>query len=185
MHIHVGEDAVDSEAGERLEGRTDDGWILAHAVHLTERLPGTIVHNPRSNLNNGVGYGRPSRFAAVDQRVALGSDGIGADMLEEFRLAYALDRAEDVTASPDDAWTWLEAGLALVPEAADDRVTWSYSPMDPSHVAYTTDARPLRVEIGGQVALDEHGPTLVDPVEIRAKAAESATRLFARMAELD
>lgn len=185
VHIHVAEDTVDAAAGERLEGRSDDSWLLAHAVHLTERLPGTVVHNPRSNLNNAVGYGRPSRFSAVDQRVVLGTDGIGADMLEEFRLAFALHRSDDVTASPHDAWEWLEAGRALVPETTEDRVTWSYSPMDPWHVAYTTGVRPIRVEIDGRVVLDEHGPTLVDPTEIRAKAAESATRLFARMADLD
>ncbi len=185
VHIHVAEDTVDIEAGERLDSRTDDGWLLAHAVHLTERLPGTIAHNPRSNLNNAVGYGRPSRFSAVDQRVALGTDGIGADMLEEFRLAFALQRSADVTASPEDAWSWLEAGQALVPESADDRVTWSYAPMDAWHVAYTTDARPLRVEIAGEVVLDEHGPTRVDPIEVRADAAESARRLFDRMADID
>lgn len=185
VHIHVAEDVVDDAAGERLEGRTDDRWLLAHAVHLTDRLPGTVAHNPRSNLNNAVGYGRPSRFSALDQRVVLGTDGIGADMVEEFRLAFALQRAEDVTASPEDAWGWLTAGRALVPEAADDRVTWSYAPMDAWHVAYTTGTRPLRVEIGGEVLLDEQGPTRVDPHEIRAKAVEAADRLFARMAEVD
>lgn len=185
VHIHVAEDAIDSEAGDRLDGRTDERWLLAHAVHLTERLPGTIAHNPRSNLNNAVGYGRPSRFAAVDQRVALGTDGIGADMLEEFRLAFALHRSADVTASPEDSWSWLEAGRALVPGAAKDRVTWSSGPMDPWHVAYTTGTHPVRVEIGGEIVLDELGPTRVDAHEVRAKAAEAAGRLFARMEDLD
>lgn len=185
VHIHVGEDTVDADAGDRLDGRTTDRWLLAHAVHLSERLPGTIAHNPRSNLNNAVGYGRPSRFAAIEQRVALGTDGIGADMLEEFRLAFALHRSADVTASPEAAWSWLEAGRTLVPETADDRVTWSYAPMDAWHVAYTTDARPVRVEVDGEVVLDEHGPTRVDPNEVRAKAAESARRLFDRMADVD
>ncbi len=86
VHVHVAEDLVDWQAGERLNGRTGDNWLLAHGVHLHQSLLGTVVHNPRSNLNNAVGYGRPVRFP----RVALGTDGIGADMLDEFRLAYAL-----------------------------------------------------------------------------------------------
>ena len=70
-----------------------DDWLLVHCVHLDRDLPGTIAHNPRSNMNNGVGYARP---AARPNPVALGTDGIGADMLEEFRLAYARLREDDV-----------------------------------------------------------------------------------------
>ena len=179
VHIHVAEDAVDAGAGARLEGRADERWLLAHGVHLDRVLPGTIAHNPRSNLNNGVGYGRPGRFP----RVALGTDGIGGDMLEEFRLAFVLQRAEDVTASPEAAWAWLAQGRELVPEAAGDRVTWPYQPMDPWHLAYTPGSavRPSLVEVDGEVVLDEHGPTRVDATEVRARAREQALRLFSRM----
>ena len=104
------------------------------------------MHNPRSNLNNAVGYGRPARF----DRVALGTDGIGADMLDEFRLAFALARADDVTATPELPWAWLAAGTDLVPEALDDLVVWSYEPMDPWHLAYTPGVRPLRVDVAGR-----------------------------------
>jgi cytosine/adenosine deaminase-related metal-dependent hydrolase len=182
VHIHVAEDRVDAAAGERLAGRAEDSWLLAHGVHLDQQLPGTVAHNPRSNLNNAVGYSRPARFS----RVALGTDGIGADMLEEFRLAFALHRAHDVTASPESAWAWLATGWELAPEAAGDQVTWSYEPMDPWHLGYTTGAsvRPLRVEVAGQVVLDEHGPTRVDAAEIKARAREEAGRLFRRMEEL-
>lgn len=179
VHVHVAEDPVDAAAGERLAGRADDSWLLAHAVHLREPLPGTIVHNPRSNLNNAVGYGRPARFP----RVALGTDGIGADMLEEFRLAYALARADDVTATPATAWAWLQTGAELVPETRDDRVTWSYEPMEPWHLAFTPGVRPVQVEIDGHTVLDENGPTRVDGAEVRARAAEQAARLHARLEE--
>jgi cytosine/adenosine deaminase-related metal-dependent hydrolase len=179
VHVHVAEDPVDAKAGARWDGRTDERWILAHAVHLERPLPGTVVHNPRSNLNNAVGYGRPARF----HRVALGTDGIGADMLEEFRLAFALARADDVTTSPETPWSWLAAGAELVPEARDDRVTWSYGPMEPGRLAYTTGVHPVCVEVGGETVLDEHGSTRVDAAEIRARAAEQAARLHARLAD--
>jgi len=179
VHVHVAEDPVDAAAGARLADRANEQWILAHAVHLERALPGTVVHNPRSNLNNAVGYGRPARF----DRVALGTDGIGADMLEEFRLAFALARADDVTTSPETVWSWLAAGADLVPEANDDRVTWSYAPMEPWHLAYTTDVQPVRVEVDGETVLDAGVPTRVDGAEIRARAAEQAVRLHARLEE--
>jgi cytosine/adenosine deaminase-related metal-dependent hydrolase len=182
VHIHAAEDRIDAGAASRLDGRAAPSWLLAHGVHLDRVLPGTVAHNPRSNLNNAVGYGRPSRFP----RVALGTDGIGADMLEEFRLAFALHRAHDVTATPESAWDWMLAGEALVPETADDEVTWSYEPADPWHLAYTPGAcvRAQRVQVGGEVVLDESGPTRVDAVEVRARASEAAVRLFARMEQL-
>jgi cytosine/adenosine deaminase-related metal-dependent hydrolase len=180
VHIHVAEAEVDAGAGHRLADRAGDRWLLAHCGHLDRPLPGTVAHNPRSNLHNGVGYARPARF----DRVVLGTDGIGSAMLDEFALAFVLQRDDDVTASPELAWSWLAAGAALVPESATDVVTWSYEPMDPWHVAYTPGIRPVRVEVGGEVVLDEGGPTRVDAAEIRAKAAEAARRLFRRMADL-
>jgi hypothetical protein len=143
-----------------------------------------VLHNPRSNQNNAVGYAHPARWAAEGQRVVLGTDGIGGDMLDEARLAFVALRASDLTASPDDAWAWLEAGYDLVPEARDDRVTWSYAPMDPWHLAYTPGVRPVEVVVDGEVVLDASGPTRVDATEVRASAAEAAARLHARLAEL-
>jgi len=183
VHIHVAEDEVDLAAGRRLRDRAAPTWLLAHAVHLDRPLAGTIAHNPRSNLNNAVGYGRPARWADAGQRVVLGTDGIGADMLDEARIAFVAARADDVTFTPDDVWAWLDAGHDLVPEAADDRVTWSYHPMEPWHLAYTPGVRPLEVVVDGEVVLDADGPTRVDAAEIRAHAREAARRLHARLDE--
>jgi cytosine/adenosine deaminase-related metal-dependent hydrolase len=170
VHVHVAE-APDDEV-DRLAPHVADDWLLAHGVHLPDDhgLPGTIVHNPRSNMNNSVGYARPARFA---NPVVLGTDGIGADMVEEFRLAYARLRESDVTATPATAWAWLEAGRRLVPEAEGDRVTWSADPSNP----FATTVRPLRVEVEGEVVWADGRPTRVDADEIRARAAEAASRL--------
>lgn len=180
VHVHVAEDRVDVDAPKRLGPLAGDSWLLAHGVHLDTPLPGTIVHNPRSNANNAVGYARPARFA---NPVVLGTDGIGGDMLEEFRFAFALHRADDVTASPMAAWGWLEAGRQLVPETGEDRVTWSYAPMDPWHLAYSTGVRPIEVKVEGRVVLADGSSTLVDEKEVRALAAEQAARLFRRLGE--
>jgi cytosine/adenosine deaminase-related metal-dependent hydrolase len=180
VHIHVCEGVGDIEAPERLAGLTEDNWLLSHCVHLptAHSLKGTILHNPRSNLNNGVGYADPARFS---NPVALGTDGIGANMIESFRLAYVMQRSVDVTVGPDPAWSWLEEGWNIVPEARNDEVTWSYDPMDPWHVAFTAGIHPLEVKVDGEVVFADGKPTKVDGEEIRAKAREQAKRLHARL----
>jgi cytosine/adenosine deaminase-related metal-dependent hydrolase len=178
VHIHVAEGPEDVEAGRRLEKRARENWLLAHAVHLDRVLPGTIAHNPLSNMNNSVGYSSP---ATRPGRVVLGSDGIGGDMIEAFRMAYFRLRESDVTASPELAWRWLEAGWELFPQAREDRVTWSYEPMEPWQLAFTPGVRPLEVVVGGEKVLADGKPTRVDPKEVRAKANEQKKRLFARL----
>ena len=180
VHIHVAEGVGDIDAPKRLKGLTRDDWLLAHCVHLPtdHTLRGTILHNPMSNLNNGVGYAQPARFS---NPVALCTDGIGGNVIEAFRLAYVMQRSTDVTCGPDAAWGWLETGWQLMPEAREDEVTWSYEPMDPWHIAFTPGVRPLEIKVGGEVVFADGAPTRVDPVEVRARAAEQAKRLHARL----
>ena len=180
VHTHVAEGVGDKDAPERLESLTRDDWLLSHCVHLPtdHTLRGTILHNPRSNLNNAVGYANPARFS---NPVALGTDGIGANMIESFRLAYVMQRSVDVTCGPDDAWSWLETGWDLIPGARTDEVSWSYDPMDPWHLAFTPGVTPLEVRIDGEVVFREGKPTRVDAAEVRAKAREQAARLHARL----
>ena len=178
VHIHVAEGVDDIAAGRRLEHLSADDWLIVHCVHLDRPLRGTIAHNPRSNMNNAVGYARPTRWA---NPVVLGTDGIGADMLEEMRLAYVTLRAHDILASPDTPWNWLDEGYRFFPEARADRVRWSYDHADsPWHVAFTPGMRAIDVVSGdGEVLLRDGLPTRVDIAEVRAKAAEQAARLFA------
>ncbi len=177
VHIHVAEGPPDVDAGTRLADLARDDWLLVHCVLLDRQLPGTIAHNPRSNMNNAVGYARP---AQRQNRIVLGTDGIGADMLEEFRLAYVAHRADDVDATPEAAWSWLGNGYDLVPEAAADRVTWTYDHVDsPWHLAFTPGTRALDVVTGdGRTLVRDGRPTTVDVDEVRAHAAEQAQRLF-------
>ncbi|MCZ6727722.1 MAG: hypothetical protein O7A98_10280, partial [Acidobacteria bacterium] len=116
-----------------------------------------------------------------DNPVVLGSDGIGGNMIEEFRLAYFKHREVDILATPETAWGWLENGWDLVPEARDDVVTWSYEPMDPWYLAFTPGVRPLEIVVDGEVVFTDGKPTRVDAEQIRAKAAEQARRLHARL----
>jgi cytosine/adenosine deaminase-related metal-dependent hydrolase len=180
VHIHVAEGTADRDAGARLEHLAREDWLLVHCVHLDRDLPGTIAHNPRSNMNNAVGYAAP---AERRNRVVLGTDGIGADMLEEARLAYVRLREHDVGADPQTVWDWLAEGYRFIPECADDRVVFNYDHADSAwHTAFSPGVRALEVTRGdGEVLLRDGRPTRVDLDEVRAKAAEQAQRLFARL----
>ncbi len=83
VHIHVAEGTCRSRRRHpaRADSPTTTGCSSTASIS-TATLPGTIAHNPRSNMNNAVGYAQPARRR---NPVVLGTDGIGADMLEEFR----------------------------------------------------------------------------------------------------
>jgi cytosine/adenosine deaminase-related metal-dependent hydrolase len=180
VHIHVAEGPDDADAGGRLEQLATDNWLLVHAVHLDRPLPGTIAHNPRSNMNNAVGYARPH---IRKNPVVLGTDGIGADMLEETRLAYVCHRQDDLTATPDTAWSWLRNGAKFFPEVLQDKVTWSYDHMEsPWHLAFTPGVRCVDVEVNNTLVVADGVPTQFDLAEVRSKAAEASARLHARLA---
>ena len=123
LHIHVAEDAADEADAEhrhgtrvltRLEraGGLVPEPLLAHGVHLDRaeaalfRASGaTLAHNPRSNMNNAVGR---SPLGLLGPRVALGTDGIGADMFEESRvgeLRRLEERHRDDPPAPTDPET--------------------------------------------------------------------------------
>jgi cytosine/adenosine deaminase-related metal-dependent hydrolase len=181
VHIHVSEGSGDIDAGHRLEHLAADNWVLVHGVHLDRELPGVIAHNPRSNMNNAVGYARPS---TRPNAVVLGTDGIGADMLEEARLAYARLREFDVHESPETVWNWIENSYRFFPDARHDRVTWNYDAMaSPWHLAFTPGVRPIDIVVAGETVLNNGLPTKVDGDEVRAKAAEQARRLHERLAQ--
>jgi len=179
VHIHVAEGTEDSGAGARLEHLATDDWLLVHCVHLDRPLRGTIAHNPRSNMNNAVGYAAP---AGHPNDVVLGTDGIGADMAEEARVAYARLREHDVTASPETAFGWLSNGEVFFPEVRNDVVEWNYDHADsPWHAAFTPGLRAVNVTVDGVQVVRDGRPTLFDIDEIRHKAAEATATLHSRL----
>jgi putative selenium metabolism protein SsnA len=123
LHIHVAEDrwdVVDSQSRyglgvvERLakHNALNSRTILAHGIHLSDediaiaRSAGVwFAHNPRSNMNNQVGYAPVFKFG---DRVVLGTDGIGADMFEETRTAFFKGRDAGVGFDAD-AWLFVLA----------------------------------------------------------------------------
>ena len=116
FHVHVAEDRYDASESRARRGmdpvvRLDRfgclvrNSIVAHGIWLgSDELDllaergARLAHNARSNMNNGVGYARLLPRAA---NFLLGTDGMGADMLEELRFAYFKHRDEGGGLSPE------------------------------------------------------------------------------------
>ena len=146
VHIHVAEGPEDDGAAQRLAAIARDDWLLVHCVLLDRELPGTIAHNPRSNMNNGVGYARPT---AWPNRSCSARTASAPTCWRSSGSPTSPIAPTTCEATPETAWSWLTNGYRLVPEAADDLVTWTYDHADsPWHVAYTPGMRALEVVTG-------------------------------------
>ena len=122
FHLHAAEGLADQEDSlrryglrviERLAQRDILGsrTVLAHAVAIDPwemallRETGTwVTHQPRSNMNNGVGVADVTAMLRGGIPVALGNDGFANDMFEEMKAAYLIHKAwqRDPRALPAD-----------------------------------------------------------------------------------
>jgi putative selenium metabolism protein SsnA len=220
IHIHLAEDCYDERdsldnygvrVARRLAeaGALEEGDLVAHGVWLDEgevslvRSSGAwLAHNPRSNMNNGVGY---ATALIMGERVALGTDGIDGDMFTEGRVAYLRAREHSLETSPADAVRCLATSTRLVGSvfgepalgtlevgAPADLVVLAYRPPTPlddsnlaAHLLFGMGAGAVRdVMVGGRWLIRQGRHQLVDEEELAARAREGAGRLWARMRSL-
>jgi len=108
IHIHLCEDRIDMQHSlknygmsplQRLEkfGLLNEKSVLVHGVHLIEedyallkKYNPTLIHNPRSNMNNAVGTCDVQRLFAEEVRVGLGTDGMTSSLLPDISTAVWL-----------------------------------------------------------------------------------------------
>lgn len=106
FHIHVAEHSVDEydslhNYGMRVVDRLakhhilNSKTILVHGVHIDAKEIEIIAengawlsHQPRSNMNNGVGLPLVSDMMRMGVRVCLGNDGFSNAMWEEWKACY-------------------------------------------------------------------------------------------------
>ncbi len=109
-----------SGAADDSADRVASSSILAHGTHLapddarkiSARVAG-VAHNPRSNMNNSVGYAPVAHMSNVQ----LGTDGIGSDLFTEARFAWF--RARDAQAAPGPLrTTQLSDSTIRIPQSA-------------------------------------------------------------------
>ena len=110
FHIHVAEHEADEEdslkrSNKRVVQRLNDFgiWrdktIAAHCVHIDEderkilQDAGVwISHQPRSNMNNGVGAANIDHLLSEGMNLCLGNDGFSNNMWAEWKTAYLLHK---------------------------------------------------------------------------------------------
>jgi len=129
IHIHLAEDrydAVDSryrhglDLVERLDkvgALTPKGiighglWLTSSEIEIMNARDLFLAHNARSNMNNAVGY---NALLHTHRNVVLGTDGMGADMLEEFKFAVFRQRESGGPWWPGDFLACLDRGNRIL-----------------------------------------------------------------------
>jgi putative selenium metabolism protein SsnA len=110
FHIHVAEGIEDVEhalktSGKRTVERLNDFGILGkdtlaiHCININEKeieilkdTGTTVVHNPESNMNNGVGVAPILEMDKAHILLGLGTDGYTPSMIESVKVAYILPK---------------------------------------------------------------------------------------------
>ncbi|MEW6548146.1 MAG: putative aminohydrolase SsnA [Spirochaetota bacterium] len=221
IHIHLAEDkydAVDSrhrygldlvERLDRLGALTDKGiighglWLTPSEIETMNARDAFLAHNARSNMNNAVGY---NAALPSHRNVVLGTDGMGADMLEEFKFAVFRHRESQGPWWPGDFLACLDRGNRLLeryfaqdlapgssfgvlgPGNPADLVHWDYDPPTPlsgenlaGHLAFGVSSRAVKsVAVAGKMRIKDRKP-LFDLEEIQAQARVQARRLWNNM----
>jgi putative selenium metabolism protein SsnA len=214
LHIHAGEDSCDVEDARakynmgpvaRLarHGALNRRTILAHGTHLDESdiriardVGAWFAHNPRSNMNNQVGYAPVGRFG---KRVVLGTDGIGADMFEESRFAFFKARDAHSGLGAAECLSWLannqrmasdafgiELGN-LIPGSAADLIVLDYDPPTPVtaanlawHFVFGMQSASVRsLMVNGKFVIRD-GKSALDEAEIHANARRASQKLWGK-----
>jgi putative selenium metabolism protein SsnA len=217
IHMHIGEDPVDAATCRRdhgcslsdrltAHGLLDEKSILVHGLHLAgedreaiNAAGSFLVHNPRSNMNNGVGY---NEHLAELSNWALGTDGITTDMFEEATIAWFKHRDADGPLGLDEVVGGLAGGHRMVSRhfgapmgtleagAVADLVMLDYRSPTPlvaaniaGHVAFAMGSADVNtVVIDGEVVYDDRRfPFDVDAVY--AEARRIAAELWKRMTD--
>jgi putative selenium metabolism protein SsnA len=223
FHIHVAEHEADeydslAKSGTRVidrlhrAGILGENTIVAHAIHVDAREvellheSGTwVTHQPRSNMNNGVGVANVESMMRAGIPVCLGNDGFSNTMWVEWKEAYLLHKVwhrdprrmngMDVVqmAVYNNAALarrfFQEAPLgALQPGAAADMIFVDYHPFTPLsagnlpwHILFGFHESMVTTTIvAGQVLMRDRQLQTLDEEAVMARALELAPGVWER-----
>ena len=218
VHIHVAEDRLDVEdcrarynegVPDRLQrhGLLMARTLLAHCVHLTapeveaaHAHGAWIAHNPRSNMNNAVGYAPTAQM----RRAALGTDGVDEDMLAEARAGFLRMREAGRSDAYEAVLQLLAGGHRLASAlfglpfgkldtgGPADLVVLEYDPPTPlhtgnlaGHLLFGIDRSHVRsVLVAGRWVMRDRQLPGFDVAAARARSQAAAGRLWQRMEQL-
>jgi putative selenium metabolism protein SsnA len=218
LHIHVAEDLCDIEQARAKHGMgvverlakhdaLNRRTILAHGTHLDERdiklardAGAWLAHNPRSNMNNQVGYAPVRSFG---ERVVMGTDGIGADMFAETQIAFFKSRDARAGLGAEDWLRTLANNQRLATElfgvelgaleagSAADLVVLDYrspTPITAGNLAWhlifgISSAAVESVMVDGRFII-ENKRSALDEDRIYGEARRASEKLWERLREL-
>jgi len=226
FHIHVAEHEADEydslgKSGLRVvdrlhkHGLLSSRTILAHCVHvdaaeidLITKTDTWVTHQPRSNMNNGVGVAPVESLLRAGVRVCLGTDGFPHSMWEETRFAYMLQKVHyrdprrmpgnllfDMLVGNNPALAgsfFPDAPLGILSEGAHaDLIFVDYHPHTPLtpgnlpwHVIFGFHESMVTATIcGGQILMQDRKLLTLDEPALAAEARELAPNVWARYEE--
>jgi putative selenium metabolism protein SsnA len=223
FHIHVAEHEADeydslAKSGLRIVDRLDahgilnEHTIVAHAIHIDAREMAILAergawvsHQPRSNMNNGVGVADVDSLMRLGVKVCLGNDGFSNAMWEEWKTAYLLHKVwhRDPRRMPADRLAEIaitnNAALAggffpgapvgvIRPGARADMILVDYHPTTP----VTTGNLPWHIVFGfhesmvtativeGQLLMQDRRLLTLDEAEIAERARRRVPAVWQR-----
>ena len=226
VHIHVAEHPVDDEFSRRTFGMTpiqrlerhgllDDRALLAHGIHVRDEdydriaaAEATVMHNPESNANNGVGRLDIPGAAGRGCALGLGTDGMSSAVLRALRFAFLGLRggSEDPTlgfahvpqllaTNARVAGRFLDEPLLgqLAPGAPADVIAVDSPPPTPlnadnwfGHLAYGGSEAPVRHTVArGRVLLADFQSTTLDAGDLAEQARRVSPDLWKRFRNLE
>ena len=219
MHLHVAEGEYDSvwshhfynmDIMDRLDkhGLLNDKTLLVHGIYLNEHEIDLLnergcyfAHNPRSNMNNEVGY---SPLLPKVKNLVMGTDGCGSNMFEECKIAFFKNRDANGPYWPGDYLRALTRANTFVEKYHSGRfgrieegykgdlVILDYQNPTPlvkenaaGHFIWGMSSNSVEtVFVNGKLLYEDHKFLGIDEKEIYAKATEVAQRLWKRTNDL-
>nr|HID13100.1 putative aminohydrolase SsnA [Anaerolineae bacterium] len=224
FHVHAAEDLADQEdslrkSGKRVIHRLHDAGILgprtiaAHCVHVDQseiellaESDTWVTHQPRSNMNNGVGVAPVEPMLRAGVNVGLGNDGFSNQMFAEMKAAYLVHKLarRDPRAMPGDlvmrlAYAenarlarvfWPDLTLGELREgAAADLVFLDYHPTTPLtagnlpwHLLFGVEASAITATVcAGRVLMRDRRLLTLDEEAITARSRELAAQVWERL----
>ena len=223
FHIHTAEHEADeydslNKTGVRVIDRLQKHGILgpktiaAHGVHfdacemqILAEAGSWLSHQPRSNMNNGVGVAQIESMLRAGIRVCLGNDGFSNAMWEEWKTAYLLHKIHH--RDPRRMGGYDVAQMAIYNNAALANVFFSDAPIGkliagayadlifvdyhpntpltagnlPWHIIFGFQQSMVTTTIvGGKVLMKDRELLTLDEKEIGAKAREIAPKVWGR-----
>ena len=223
FHIHVAEHEADEDdslrrSGTRVVERLDnygiwrDTTIAAHCVHIDDNERDILLdrgvwvsHQPRSNMNNGVGAADIDSLLESGIKLCLGNDGFSNNMWAEWKAAYLLHKVANRDPRRADGMSiarmaWQNNARLLEcffrgetigeisPGAVADLIFVDYKPFTPLtagnlpwHLIFGFEASMVTTTIcAGQILMRDRNLLTLDEAEIAAEALALAPKVWER-----